>query len=452
MRKFFTPKPVPAPVQTAVLPADIDPVEMPVSDSDLQSIAELAGYESDETEDGLLECNDDENSDVVAAETSSAIQSEASARLPGTAPPLKRRKLDVSCLEQRKAKQDERMKELTEALGDIHCLLVSKKTKFASGPNGLQARRARAMESHLRLVIKNGQGWAQAAKQAAETYGFAANWGGRQLRRWNQQWVKHRTLPVSFQGRHAKIESLLNEPAIAAELRLYLRSNKWAMNPKKLTQFTKNQLLPAVADQYLKQIVHKEMPAGLKKYMEVELFPRIHLRVGRGVSLSTARRWLHHEGFRYISYRKGLYFDGHDRPDVLKYRNEHFLPTMAALQHRLIRYVVGDVDKVLTDPQRNFVERILVLVAHDEMASQSNDSHDKSWVLGDEHQLRKKGPGRGLHQSDGICSTVGWLQEGSQMLEYGKNYDGYWNGELFVKQVCFPVPDRGILIENTPAA
>jgi hypothetical protein len=27
------------------------------------------------------------------------------------------------------------------------------------------------------------------------------------------------------------------------------------------------------------------------------------------------------------------------------------------------------------------------------------------------------------------------LREASQTLEYGKNYDGYWNGELFVKQV-----------------
>jgi hypothetical protein len=27
---------------------------------------------------------------------------------------------------------------------------------------------------------------------------------------------------------------------------------------------------------------------------------------------------------------------------------------------------------------------------------------------------------------------VGWLEE---ELEYGKKYDGYWTGELFVKQV-----------------
>ncbi len=434
MRIFFAPKPMPT-AQTAVLPVETNSAEVPVEGLDLQSIAEAAGYESDETEDGFDDLEDLEHSEGVT-ETSSVNQTEASgAQLSGMAPPLKRQKLDVSYLEQRTSKQDARKKELTDALGDLHSLRVSKKTKFVSGPNGLQARRAHAMESHLRLVIKNGCGWAKAAKQAAETHGFAVNWGGRQLRGWNRQWIKERILPISRQGRHAKIDSLLNDPAIAAELRLYLRSNKWAMNPEKLTQFTKNQLLPAAADQYLKQIVRKEMPAGLKRYMALELFPRIHLRVGRGISLSTARRWLHHEGFRYISYRKGLYFDGHDRPDVLKYRNEKFLPTMAALRHRLIRYVVGDIDTVLVDSQRNFVERILVLVAHDEMASQSNDTHDKSWVLGDEHQLRKKGPGRGLHQSDMICSTVGWLKEGSQTLEYGKNYDGYWTGELFVKQV-----------------
>jgi hypothetical protein len=126
-----------------------------------------------------------------------------------------------------------------------------------------------------------------------------------------------------------------------------------------------------------------------------------------------------------------MYFNGHDQPDVLKYHNEHFLPTMAALQHRLIHYVASDIDTVLLDSQQNFVEPILVLVAHDEMVSQTNDSPDKSWVLGNEHQLQKKGPGRGLHKSDRICPTVGWLKEGSQILEYGKNYNNY----CFVKQV-----------------
>ena len=35
-----------------------------------------------------------------------------------------------------------------------------------------------------------------------------------------------------------------------------------------------------------------------------------------------------------------------------------------------------------------------------------------------------------------ICSTVGHLVDAGVSLEYGKNYDRYWNGELFIKQVC----------------
>ncbi|KAL1743271.1 hypothetical protein HDZ31DRAFT_41265, partial [Schizophyllum fasciatum] len=57
------------------------------------------------------------------------------------------------------------------------------------------------------------------------------------------------------------------------------------------------------------------------------------------------------------------------------------------------------------------------------------------WHPKNEHRLKKKGVGRGLHQSDFVCSTEGWLKEASQTLEYGKNYEGYWNGELFVKQL-----------------
>lgn len=69
------------------------------------------------------------------------------------------------------------------------------------------------------------------------------------------------------------------------------------MNPAKLAEFSQKQLVGTAVDKYLRHIIHDEMPRGLKKYMEVQLFPRIHLKVGRGISLSMARRWLHLEGF-----------------------------------------------------------------------------------------------------------------------------------------------------------
>ena len=48
--------------------------------------------------------------------------------------------------------------------------------------------------------------------------------------------------------------------------------------------------------------------------------------------------------------------------------------------------------------------------------------------------------GHGLYNSNVICPTFGWLKDASQTLEYGKNYTGYWTGELFVKQVTFLLP------------
>lgn len=111
-----------------------------------------------------------------------------------------------------------------------------------------------------------------------------------------------------------------------------------------------------------------------------------------------------------------------------------FLPAMEAYRDRLVAYKVGDVEHEQSHAPGNFVERRLVLVAHDESTMQANDDEDEGWVLEGEQPIKKKGVGRGQHQSDVICSTVGWLREASQTLDYGKNYDGYWNGELFVKQ------------------
>ncbi|KAJ7939496.1 hypothetical protein B0H13DRAFT_1587124 [Mycena leptocephala] len=270
---------------------------------------------------------------------------------------LKRRKLEVPAREIQKQKKAAQKLESQKALGDIQKQIKSTKTVFAAGPNSLQEYRARAIQSYLLMVVKGSRLTAEASERAAESQGFAAKWRGRSVREWTRVWIKFRRLPTSRKGQHAKAFSLLDDPAIKAELRTYLRSNKWAMDPAKLKEFSAGKLVPAFAEKYLNQIVRDEMPRGLKKYMEVHLFPRI------GISLTTARCWLHKEGFKYIGHKKGL------------------------------------------------------------------------WIFEDQHALRKKGVGRGLHRSDIIYSTFGHIPEAGAQIEYGKNYDGYWTGELFVKQV-----------------
>ena len=40
------------------------------------------------------------------------------------------------------------------------------------------------------------------------------------------------------------------------------------------------------------------------------------------ISCETARRWLHYLGFDMSNHQKGVFFDGHDRDDVVTYRKD----------------------------------------------------------------------------------------------------------------------------------
>jgi len=45
------------------------------------------------------------------------------------------------------------------------------------------------------------------------------------------------------------------------------------------------------------------------------------------ISRETARQWLHKMGFYFKTYSKDVYYDGHEREDVIEYRKK-FLETM----------------------------------------------------------------------------------------------------------------------------
>lgn len=350
-------------------------------------------------------------------------------------PPLRRCKLEIPARLARKQARQAQELELVKALADIEKLIKSNRSQFYRGANSLQAYRARAIQSYLQMVVWNKRKGIDASQRAAESQGFSEKWGGRLVRRWVRKWVGSWELPTSEKGAHAKTFSLLNDPAIRAELRSYVHSNKWCMDPAKLAQFSQEKMVPAAAKEYLDHITNVEIPKGLKKYLDIELFPQIHYKVGRGVSLSTAHQMLRREGFSYTEHKKALYYDGHERPDVVKYRQEVFLPAMLEYRKHLVEYKVDNLEEEVQKPISNYVERCLVLVPQDEMTAQANDGKRKSWVLDGEHALKKKGVGRGIHQSDIICSTFGWIKAASQSMEYGKNYEGYWTGELFVRQV-----------------
>ncbi|KIY48963.1 hypothetical protein FISHEDRAFT_58593 [Fistulina hepatica ATCC 64428] len=265
-------------------------------------------------------------------------------------PPPKCCKHVVTVHAARAAAQAEQKHELSEALVIIDKLLRSKRTDFMRG-NGLQAKRAHALQSYLMLVVKKGKNGMDASAIAAEAQGFSAKWGSH-------------------------------------------------------LDFSQQKMIPAASKAYLQTVLEDEMPKGLKQYMEHELFPHIHLSPGKkGVSLTTCCSILAQEGFQYTEHAKGMYYDGHERPDVVVYRQDTFIPQLMALRPRVIEYVVSDVDKEVQKIPPNYVERRVALVVQDEMTCQQNDGAKSSWIL------------------DG------------KSLEYGKNYEGYWTGEMFIDQL-----------------
>ncbi|KAI0788716.1 hypothetical protein C8Q75DRAFT_767684 [Abortiporus biennis] len=401
------------------------------SSSSIPSDGIFTGYDSGVTEDDCDWNSGDEHNDSPKEQTLTFHFYKP--------PPPKRQKRDISEQQRRRLACNERRLSLAKGLQDLDKLLRSKKDVFDASRNGLQACRARAMSSCLHMVLEHNRGLVEASLRAAECHGFSPKWGSRQVHQWVNIWVGHRELPASKRGHHIKTWTLLNEPLVVQELASFMRSEKWCMDPKKLANLTMNKLVPEVAKPYLKHLVEEEMPKGLKKYVELELFPRIHYRAGtKGIVLRTAQWWLHKYGFYYTDYRKGTYYDGHEREDVVAYRQKEFLPQMALWHTLIVEYEVGNVEKEVEkigSSGFNCVERRLVFCAHDEMTAQANDGKKKGWLKDGENPLRKKEQGRGIHQSDVICSTVGWLKDASQTLEYGKNYDRYWTGEMFVKQL-----------------
>jgi len=148
------------------------------------------------------------------------------------------------------------------------------------------------------MVLHNGRKHTEASERAAKRQGFTVKWGGRLARQWVRKWVARSELLESSCGAHGKVYSLLNDPAVCAELRTYLRSNKWSVDPMKLAEFVKAKSIPTTAEKYIYQVVDEEMPQGLKKYMEMELFPCVQYRkIGKGITLETAHQFLHKEGF-----------------------------------------------------------------------------------------------------------------------------------------------------------
>lgn len=135
--------------------------------------------------------------------------------------------------------------------------------------------------------------------------------------------------------------------------------------------------------------------------------------------------------------------DGHERADVVRYRNDTFLPAMSEFEARMVHYEGPEMKRV--EPTLKPGEKEIIPHFHDECCFHTNDETKSAWLRKDEQPLRKKGRGRLIHVSDFINPETGRLilrnpdgsvaRDARKIIYPGSNGDAWWDCEQLLTQM-----------------
>lgn len=171
-----------------------------------------------------------------------------------------------------------------------------------------------------------------------------------------------------------------------------------------------------------------------------EIAPRILMVDFKPISLSTIYRWLPRLGFTNSKEQKGVYIDGHERPDVVAYRDEVFLPMMKQLDKLSVHYI-EDEHGILTtiEPELLPGQKRHVFFFHDESCFHAFDFRKSMWLHHSQQKIpRKGGKGKLIHVSDfiGPEGRITSKTRDARVITYpGKNGDPWWNTTQLVVQI-----------------
>jgi len=120
-------------------------------------------------------------------------------------------------------------------------------------------------------------------------------------------------------------------------------------------------------------------PHALQNALHSTIFPELGIIPKQPISERTARRWLIKLGWRHTIIRKGVYMDGHEREDVVKYRNEVFLPEMLKYERRMVQFEGPELTRV--EPTLQPGEKKIKPYFHDECCFHANDDAKDAWYV-----------------------------------------------------------------------
>ncbi|KZS89290.1 hypothetical protein SISNIDRAFT_407601 [Sistotremastrum niveocremeum HHB9708] len=233
----------------------------------------------------------------------------------------------------------------------------------------------------------------------------------RNLRAWITDFVEYDILPFHLLGRFdtSKLEDEDYSSAIHQHLLSICRDQRY-IGAQDIVDFCQS-------DQF-KEVAGKTI--------------QIHVR--------TARRWLKKSEWRYGKDGRGMYIDGHERQDVVKYRSAFVARWKDVYEPRMFLY---DRDGTkIQDPATDLLhnKKRIILYTHDESTFYANDRRKTKWHHPHLDSLpQPKGEGESLMVSDFLSPEFGRLkkddQEARVLFRAGNSRDGYFTNDDIINQV-----------------
>ena len=141
-----------------------------------------------------------------------------------------------------------------------------------------------------------------------------------------------------------------------------------------------NEQVQIASRTYLSSIEKGEVtPKLFRRALNEQILPMLGYQLKKGLSERTARRWLVKLGWRRTKLKKGVYMDGHERPDVVKYRQDDFLPKMASYERFMVQWIMEDTQTVRKDPELGPGEKRIIPLFQDESSLHAGEYKTNVW-------------------------------------------------------------------------
>jgi hypothetical protein len=130
----------------------------------------------------------------------------------------------------------------------------------------------------------------------------------------------------------------------------------------------------------------------------------------------TACRWLKKLNWRYTRKKNGMYVDGHEREDVVQYRNE-FIARWKEYEKRFLKFDNdgNQMNELVGFPVAQIGRFRLILITHDESTFYANDRRKTKWIHPSQTAVAEpKGEGQSVMASEFCVPQWGRLCDGTE--------------------------------------